>query len=86
MVIFGDLFIKESANPNEEFQLENDGRFRQNVVDAALGSRYYALEYSDDGGKSWKIVNQDPFLGQGGVAAGIGFIDEKLGFFCLSHN
>ena len=75
-----------AINPDEEFQLENGGRFRLNVVDAALGSRYYALEYSDDGGKGWKIVNQDPFLGKGGVAAGIVFIDEKLGFFCLSHN
>jgi hypothetical protein len=75
-----------TINPNEEFQLENGNRFRLNIVDAALGSRYYTLEYSDDGGKSWKIVNQDPFLGQGGVAAGISFIDEKLGFFCLSHN
>ena len=78
--------IEDAINPDEEFQLENGGRFRLNAVDAALGSRYYALEYSDDGEKSWKIVNQDPFLGKGGVAAGIAFIDEKLGFFCLSHN
>jgi hypothetical protein len=73
-------------NPNEEFQLENGGRFRLNVVDAALGSRFYNLEYSDDEGKTWTIVNEDPFLGRGGVAAGITFIDEKLGFFCMSHN
>ncbi len=73
-------------NPDEEFQFENGDRFRLNVVDAALGSRYYTLECSDDGGINWKVVNQDPFLGQAGVAAGIAFIDEKLGFFCLSHN
>ncbi|SET69621.1 WD40/YVTN/BNR-like repeat-containing protein [Lacrimispora sphenoides] len=75
-----------AINPDEEFQFLNGDRFRLNVVDAALGSRYYTLEYSDDGGKSWKVVNQDPFLGQAGVAAGIAFINEKLGFFCLSHN
>ncbi|HBC99778.1 MAG TPA: hypothetical protein DC053_11200, partial [Lachnoclostridium sp.] len=73
-------------NPDEEFQFEHGGRFRLNVVDAALGSRYYALEYSDDGGKSWLVENQDPFLGRAGVAAGITFINDKLGFFCLSHN
>ncbi|WP_367569206.1 hypothetical protein [Lacrimispora sp.] len=73
-------------DPDKEFQFENGGRFRLNEVDAALGSRYYNLEYSEDGGKSWMIVNKDPFLGQGGVAAGIVFLDEKLGFFCLSHN
>lgn len=75
-----------AINPDEEFQFKNGDRFRLNVVDAALGSRYYTLERSYDGGKSWKVVNQDPFLGQAGVAAGIAFIDEKLGFFCLSHN
>ncbi len=75
-----------AINPDEEYQFENGDRFRLNVADAALGSRYYTLECSDDGGKSWKVVNQDPFLGQAGVAAGIAFIDEKLGFFCLSHN
>ncbi len=73
-------------NPDEEFQFEHGSRFRLNVVDAALGSRYYALEYSDDGGKSWMVENQDPFLGRAGVAAGITFINDKLGFFCLSHN
>lgn len=73
-------------NPDEEFQFEHGGRFRLNVVDAALGSRFYALEYSDDGGKSWRVENQDPFLGRAGVAAGITFINDKLGFFCLSHN
>ncbi len=78
---------KPSAiNPDEEFQFENGDRFRLNVTDAALGSRFYTLESSDDGGINWKVVNQDPFLGQTGVAAGIAFIDEKLGFFCLSHN
>ncbi|WP_313578226.1 WD40/YVTN/BNR-like repeat-containing protein [Lacrimispora sp.] len=75
-----------AINPEEEFQFKNGERFRLNVVDAALGSRYYTLECSDDGGKNWKVVNQDPFLGQTGVAAGIAFINEKLGFFCLSHN
>ncbi|HBE84782.1 MAG TPA: hypothetical protein DDW53_03750 [Lachnoclostridium sp.] len=75
-----------AINPDEEFQFENGDRFRLNVVDAALGSRYYTLECSDDGGINWKVVNLDPFLGQTGVAAGIAFIDEKLGFFCLSHN
>lgn len=45
-----------------------------------------ALEKSEDGGKNWDRLNPDPFLGQGGVAAGIVFLDSGLGFMALSHN
>ena len=32
------------------------------------------------------MLNSDPFLGSTGVADGIHFIDENLGFAILSHN
>lgn len=73
-------------NTDEEFHLSETEYYRLNVVDAALGSRYYALEKSEDGGKNWNRLNPDPFLGQGGVAAGIVFLDSDLGFMALSHN
>lgn len=78
--------IKPDYNTDEEFHLSETEYYRLNVVDAALGSRYYALEKSKDGGKNWKRLNPDPFLGQGGVAAGIVFLDSDLGFMALSHN
>lgn len=33
-----------------------------------------------------EVINEDPFLGQGGGAAGITFINSNLGFMALSHN
>ena len=33
-----------------------------------------------------QVVNQDPFLGAGGGAAGITFINPEIGFMALSHN
>lgn len=40
------------------------------------------------GGPEWQteVINEDPFLGQGGGAAGITFINSNLGFMALSHN
>lgn len=59
--------------------------YRMVVTDAALGSRYYALLKSMDGGQSWQMESGDPF---GEMGQGIDFIffDEKSGFATLSHN
>lgn len=76
----------QARNSAEEFYLSDKERFRLNVVDAALGRRYYSLESSTDNGNTWKVINSDPFNGQGGGAAGITFINSKLGFMALSHN
>lgn len=78
--------INEDINADEEFHLSETEYYRLNMVDAALGRRFYTLEKSEDGGKSWNRLNSDPFLGNGGVAAGIVFIDSELGFMALSHN
>ncbi len=54
--------------------------FRLVVTDAALGSRFYKLEKTSDGGKTWENINSNPFLGRTGVAEGIEFLNENFGF------
>ena len=56
-------------------------------VDRALGSSYYMLVASDNNGKESVIVNRDPFLGSGGQASWLTFIDDsELGFSCLTYS
>lgn len=54
--------------------------YRLVVVNAAAGSRFYSLEKSNDGGQNWKVVNENPFADQAGVAEGILFFSNNLGF------
>lgn len=48
------------------------------------GSRYYEMEKSRDGGHTWETVNQSPFGSNGGVAEGLVFVDEQMGFAGLT--
>ena len=79
--------IGYNYNEGEEtfFINENLG-YQLSVVDAALGSRFYALLQSKDGGKNWETINSDPYLNHTGFSAGITFINESLGFIALSHS
>ncbi|OPF51182.1 hypothetical protein BH721_03270 [Clostridium baratii] len=70
----------------QEFHLSSEDIYALGVVGAALGSRFYALYETNDGGKTWDIINNDPFNGRMGGATGITFIDNKLGFIALSHS
>lgn len=65
-----------------------DGRIRYRMVveDAALGSRFYGLLKSVDGGESWQMSNPDPFDQQLGQGIDFTFLDEKVGFATLMHN
>lgn len=57
------------------------------MIDRAAGSSFYMLAATSDGGKSYYLVNQDPYCGMGGQAEWITFIDDtSLGFACLSYN
>ena len=47
-------------------------------MDAAAGSRFYVMEKSVDKGAVWERINENPFLGQAGVAQGMVFFDENL--------
>ncbi|WP_426348631.1 WD40/YVTN/BNR-like repeat-containing protein [Alloiococcus sp. CFN-8] len=66
--------------------ISNIKGYRLTIVDAALGSRFFNLEKTEDEGKSWTEINKDPFLGNTGGDAGIKFIDESHGFIILSKS
>lgn len=61
-------------------------RYRMVCVDAALGSRAYALLKSTDGGASWQVWEMDPFDGQWGMGIDFTFLTEEFGFASLMHN
>lgn len=65
------------------FFLDSNTGYRLLVADAAVGSRFYELEYTKDGGQSWNQLNADPFCGNMGVAEGIEFYNENLGVIGL---
>lgn len=78
---------KETYTPDDEFHYFNEQfGYQLAVVDAAAGSRFYALKQTLDGGETWEVFNPDPFLGSIGVSTGITFIDEQIGFIGLSHS
>ena len=54
------------------------------IVDAAAGSRFYDLNQTTDGGKTWTKINEDPFDGTMGVAEGLEFFDSQFGFAGLA--
>ena len=77
---------KKLSNGIDEFYLSDKVGYRLEVTAAASGSRSYSLNTTADGGATWKVINEDPFEGAIGVASGITFLNEKLGFLCLSHS
>lgn len=76
----------QSNNIADEFYLSKQVGYRLEITGAALGSRAYSLTGTNDGGQTWKTINSDPFSGRLGSAAGITFLNDKLGFLCLSHS
>lgn len=59
------------------FYLNENTSMKLTVVDAAAGSRFYRFDTQD-------VSNDDPFDGNAGVAEGIYFINEDIGFILLS--
>jgi hypothetical protein len=68
------------TNSNELFYLSKEVGYKLNITDKALGSTFYSLSRTIDGGKTWEIINEDPFNGTIGSASGITFINDKIGF------
>lgn len=61
--------------------------YRMVPVDRACGSSYYVLLAVADGGRKVVMVNRDPYLGSGGGAVWIDFLqDGKTGFSCLAYS
>lgn len=75
---------REPGNENLYYMLNNAAGWKLRVADAALGSRWYKLEGTSDGGRTWQVIHEDPFAGSMGVAADIKFFDEQFGFLLLS--
>lgn len=71
----------------ECFYQKKDGtQLRMVGVDRAAGSSYYVLLMAENGINT-SVVNMDPYLGHGGYARWIDFLeDEKTGFSCLAYS
>ena len=84
----------QEADPNyfeadlisEEFYLTDQKGYQLVILDAALGSRFYGLRETNDGGENWLLTSEDPFQGQTGSSAGLSFITEQLGFAVLAKS
>lgn len=76
-----------SLTPDCSYETANGIEYRMVPVDRACGSSYYVLIATADGGKSASMVNLDPYLGSGGGARWISFLqDGQTGFSCLSYS
>lgn len=76
----------QSNNIADEFYLSKQVGYRLEITGAALGSRAYSLTGTTDGWHTWNTINADPFSGMLGSAVGITFLNDKLGFLCLSYS
>lgn len=73
--------VDENNGTVYTFVLDNSTiGYRLIIMDAAAGSRFYAMEKTTDGGDTWKMVNKNPFMGEIGAAEGIEFFSEDFGF------
>ena len=80
-----DSWYLDKSNGTMYYFLDDKHGYSLEVTDAALGSRFYVFNSTIDGGVTFNRVNDDPFLGDLGVAEGIVFVDEKLGFIGLTN-
>lgn len=71
---------QDVTNNKEQFYLSKEVGYKLNITDKALGSSFYSLSKTIDGGKTWEVINEDPFIGGIGSVSGITFINDKLGF------
>jgi len=80
-----DETVPEKVYTDDTFWLDDNIGYSLKIVNAALGTYYYSLNKTTDGGNTWEILNNDPFLGNGGVAGGITFSDELHGDIVMAH-
>lgn len=71
---------QDVTNNKEQFYLSKEVGYKLNMTEKALGSAFYSLSKTIDGGKTWEVINTDPFIGGIGSVSGITFINDKLGF------
>ncbi|MBO5209380.1 MAG: hypothetical protein J6B68_08550 [Lachnospiraceae bacterium] len=76
-----------SLEPDCSYDNADGVEYRMIPVDRACGSSYYVLIATADGGESAAMVNPDPYLGSGGEAKWISFLqDGQTGFSCLTYS
>ncbi|PEI90768.1 glycosyl hydrolase [Bacillus pseudomycoides] len=71
---------QDLTNSKEQFYLSKEVGYKLTITEKALGSAFYSLSKTTDGGKTWEVINTDPFVGGIGSVSGITFINDKLGF------
>ena len=79
-----DVENVDEGNDEYESFLTDDLGYQLTVADVALGSRFYVLNRTTNGGETWENVNPDPFMGDAGISSGVVFINENVGFITLS--
>lgn len=88
--LYEEMQLNETSGSNEStidtFYVNTKSGYRLKEVDAAMGSFFYTLEHTYDGGNTWVTINSDPFSGNLGVVSGIVFINKDLGFIGLSKS
>jgi len=84
-ISISDETMPEKVNADDTFWLDDNIGYSLKIEDAALGTYYYSLNKTTDGGNTWAILNNDPFIGNGGVAGGITFSDEMHGDIVMAH-
>ncbi|MBK5242955.1 MAG: hypothetical protein JJD95_17350 [Clostridium sp.] len=76
----------QSEDVADEFYFSKLVGYRLEITGSAAGSRAYALTGTTDGGSTWNRINEDPFVGSLGFAVEMVFLNDRLGFICLSSN
>lgn len=79
-----ESWTTEVYNGTMYFFFDEQTGWRLVVTDAALGSRFYVLEKTEDGGSSWEQINTNPFDGNIGLAEGLIFYDANFGYAGLA--
>ena len=79
-----EMWTIDQADGTMYYFLDEKLGWALEVADAAAGSRFYILKRTTDGGNTWEVCSQDPFLGDIGSSQGLWFMDENLGFAGLS--
>lgn len=76
-----------SIEPDCSYMMKAGTEYRMIGVDRAAGSSYYILISASSDDREYKLVNQDPYLGSGGQAMWLTFLeDERTGFSCLAYS
>ena len=72
--------------PDAACKLENGREYRMLVTDYVMGDCFYILLGVEADGASAFLLNPDPFNQEMGYVQWMVFIDETLGFACLSED